>query len=52
MAVGPTFNYGVPKVWVGIEKDDPSVFESQAAYSSGTDFCSLVKNAGLILSLK
>jgi hypothetical protein len=32
MAVGPTFNYGVPKVWVGIEKDDPPVFESQAAY--------------------
>jgi len=32
MAVGPTFNYGVPKVWVGIEKNDLPVFESQAAY--------------------
>jgi len=51
MAVGPTFNYGVPKVWVGIEKDDRPFLRAKPRISSGTDFCSLVKNAGLILSL-
>jgi hypothetical protein len=28
----PSFSYGIPNTWVGIDEDDPPVFESQAAY--------------------
>jgi hypothetical protein len=28
----PTCSYGIPDVWRGIDKDDPPIFESQAAY--------------------
>jgi hypothetical protein len=31
-SVGPSFDYGIPDCWVGINQDDPPVFESQAAY--------------------
>jgi hypothetical protein len=31
-ATGPTFAYGIPTVWVGLDEDDPPIFESQAAY--------------------
>src|SRR5438045_3025684 len=31
-AVVPSFSYGLPDIWVGIDEDDPPIFESQAAY--------------------
>jgi hypothetical protein len=31
-SVGPSFDYGIPNVWVGIDEDDPPTFESEAAY--------------------
>ena len=31
-AVGPSFAFGIAELWVGIDEDDPPVFESQAAY--------------------
>jgi hypothetical protein len=31
-AVKPSFSYGIPDIWVGINQDDPPVFESQAAF--------------------
>jgi hypothetical protein len=31
-AVKPSFPYGIPDVWVGIDEEDPPVFESQASY--------------------
>ncbi len=31
-SVGPSFSYGIPDIWVGINYDDPPTFESQAAY--------------------
>jgi hypothetical protein len=31
-AVGPSFDYGIPDVWVDIDRDDPPMFEAQASY--------------------
>jgi hypothetical protein len=31
-SVGPSFSFGIPNIWVGIDSDDPPTFESQAAY--------------------
>jgi hypothetical protein len=28
----PSFSYGIPDVWVGIDEDDQPTFESQAAF--------------------
>lgn len=40
-AVKPSFSFGIPNVWAGIDEDDPPVFESQAAY---------LKRHGLLLA--
>jgi hypothetical protein len=40
-SVGPAFAYGIPTVWVGLDEDNPPVFESQAAY---------LKRHGLLLA--
>jgi hypothetical protein len=31
-AIGPSFAYGIPEIWVGTDEDDPPIFESQAEY--------------------
>ena len=31
-SVKPDFKYGIPTVWVDVDKDDPPIFESQAAF--------------------
>jgi hypothetical protein len=31
-AVKPSFSYGIAEIWVGIDSDDPPIFESEAAY--------------------
>jgi hypothetical protein len=31
-SIGPGFSYGIPDIWVGIDPDDPPIFESQAAF--------------------
>ncbi|HEX9544401.1 MAG TPA: hypothetical protein VF955_04405, partial [Pyrinomonadaceae bacterium] len=31
-SVKPDFKYGIPTVWVDVDKDDPPTFESQASY--------------------
>ena len=28
----PSFSDGLPNIWVGVEEDDPPIFESQASY--------------------
>ena len=38
----PSFEYGLPTVWGGLDGDDPPIFESQAAY---------LKHHGLLLLL-
>jgi len=30
--VKPSFSFGIPNIWAGIDKNDPPIFESQAAY--------------------
>jgi hypothetical protein len=40
-AVVPSFEYGLPAVWVGLDEDDPPVFESEATY---------LKRHGLLLA--
>ena len=40
-AVVPSFEYGLPTVWGGLDGDDPPIFESQAAY---------LKHHGLLLA--
>jgi hypothetical protein len=40
-AVVPSFEYGLPTVWVGLDEDNPPVFERQAAY---------LKRHGLLLA--
>ncbi|SRR6266851_258994 len=37
----PSYSYGISDVWVGLDEDDPPVFESQAAY---------LKRHGLLLA--
>jgi hypothetical protein len=37
----PTFQYGVPDIWVGIDEDDLPIYESEAAY---------LKRHGLLLA--
>jgi hypothetical protein len=31
-AVVPSFDYGIPDVWVGIDRNNPPIFESEATY--------------------